>query len=123
MPIEIMQLTQFSDPLPLNEWKCSMMMCPSQCYYHAQKDGIDYVLYLRWRWDDPWQAHIIKNAQSERIGDCAEWSGDLFEQNNISFTHEQFEQAKEKLIAMFLSGLPTLRQRGRKPRGSRRGWL
>ena len=109
--MQIIHLGMFESPLPLEKWQCSMMMCPSQCYYRTQKDGVDYVLYLRWRWDDPWQAHIIKNADSEGAmsADAAEWGSDVFEENNIFFDHDSVEQAKEKLIAMFLSGLPTPR--------------
>jgi hypothetical protein len=109
--MQIIHINLFDEPLPLDEWKCSMMMCPSQCYYHTQKDGIDYLLYLRWRWEDPWQAHIIKNADCESAvsSDKAEWTGNLFDENNFRFSHDEVEQAKENLMALFLSGLPTKR--------------
>jgi len=90
-------------PLPLNKWHDWMIWCPSQCYFHTQRDGIDYVLYLRWRWEDPWEGQIVKHATSERdmVEDQAEWSPRLFEQNDLWFTDEQVEEAKAKLLELF----------------------
>lgn len=95
---------EFADPLPLNEWCCSLNWCPSQCYYHTQKDGVDYVLYLRWRWQNPWRGNIVKNAYSEKsmFDVKAEWSPDIFEQKRLYFIDEEFEQAQEKLIEIFM---------------------
>lgn len=98
--LRIIHVSQFDSPLPLDEWKCSMMMCPSQCYYHTKRNGIDYVLYLRWRWDDPWQADIIKGAKSEDFKNC-EWTHDVFAKNHVYFSHDEVSLAKEKLIEIF----------------------
>jgi hypothetical protein len=49
-------------PLPLEQWFDELIWCPCQCYYHIQRSGIDYILHLRWRWEDPWQARVVKNA-------------------------------------------------------------
>lgn len=100
-----MQVLLIADdkPLPLNEWRDWMIWCPSQCYFHTQRDGVDYVLYLRWRWDDPWEGHIIKHATSEQdmVKDQAVWSADLFEQHDLEFTDEEVEEAKVKLLELF----------------------
>jgi hypothetical protein len=30
--------------LPLEQWFDELICCPSQCYYHIQHDGKDYIL-------------------------------------------------------------------------------
>lgn len=35
--------------------------CPAQCYYYFQDKNKDYFcIYLRWRYEDPWSANLIK---------------------------------------------------------------
>jgi hypothetical protein len=65
---------------------------------------VHYVLYLRWRWDDPWQGHIITNAHTSMdvSEEQAEWSEDLFEQRGLFFRDEELEQAKAALLKIFL---------------------
>lgn len=43
------------------KWLDSFMWCPSQCYFMFKYKGAKYCIYLRWRWDDPWTADLIKN--------------------------------------------------------------
>lgn len=95
--------SDLDDPLPLNEWLDALIWCPSQCYYRTQKDGVDYVLCLRWRWEDPWQGFIVKNAITEKdlFRSQAENSPDLFEQYGLFFEADQLEEAKSKLIELF----------------------
>ncbi len=89
--------------LPLEQWFDELMGCPSQCYYHIQHNGIDYILYLRWRWEDPWQAHVVKNAASLEgmHGDKAVWSEDVFQFHSIAFRDEELDMAKAKLVDLF----------------------
>lgn len=42
------------------EWKCHLISCPSQCQLEFKWDNRFFVIYLRWRWDDPWQACLIE---------------------------------------------------------------
>lgn len=90
-------------PLPIDVWREELLGCPSQCYYHTQKDGSDYVLYLRWRWEDPWKGHIFKGAKSQMdIFDVeTERSSDLFEDNRFFFDVNQLDEAKSRLIELF----------------------
>ena len=69
------------EPLPVGEWFDELIWSPSQCYCRIQHQGMDYILYLRWRWTDPWQAYIIKNADSlaSMNNGHAVWSDDVFE--------------------------------------------
>jgi ABC-type glycerol-3-phosphate transport system substrate-binding protein len=55
---------------------------------------VDYVLYLRWRWQNPWRGNIVKNAYSEKsmFDVNAEWSPDMFEQKRLYFIDEELEQ-------------------------------
>ena len=47
----------------------------------------------------------MKNAYSEKsmFDVKAEWSPDIFEQKRLYFFDEEFEQAQEKLIEIFMS--------------------
>lgn len=90
-------------PLPIDVWRDELLGCPSQCYYHTQKDGSDYVLYLRWRWEDPWQGHIFTDAKSEFdvFNGEIEQSPDLFEENKYFFGADQLDEAKAAIIEFF----------------------
>lgn len=84
-------------------WVDDLIWCPSQCYGHIQYKGTDYILYLRWRWEDPWQGHIVKNAKDERLmhHDNTVWSEDIFEKRGLFFTDEELDKAKLALIEIF----------------------
>ena len=62
------------------------------------------MLYLRWRWDDPRQGHIITHARGsdDLTHKHAAWSEDLFEQRGLFFRDEELEQAKAALVRIFL---------------------
>jgi len=87
--------------LPKNRWLDSMIWCPSQCYMHVvDDDGNDYVLYLRWRHEDPWQGHIIAGASNYFLED-GEWSPDLFEQHDLHFADDDVDDAKAAIAAIW----------------------
>lgn len=91
------------EPLPLGEWFDELVWCPSQCYYRVQHNGLNYILYLRWRWNDPWQAYVVKDAASldSMNNGQAVWSGDVFEIHHVHFKDMELEQAKDRLIKLF----------------------
>lgn len=91
------------EPLPIGEWFYELIWCPSQCYYRIQHNGKDYILYLRWRWENPWHGYVIKNVASldEVHRENAIWSEDIFEIHHVEFTDEELEFAKEKIISLF----------------------
>lgn len=84
---------------PFEKWTDDLLRCPTQCYYRTEREGVRYILYLRWRWSDPFQAHILK-GESEYF-DCAEWSNDIFDSNDLWFIEEEIGKAKKKLIELF----------------------
>lgn len=92
-----------TEPLPLGEWFDELLWSPSQCYHRVHHQGTDYILYLRWRWTDPWQAYVVKNAASLSSMNNGEaiWSGDVFEIHHVYFKQEELDLAKEKLIRLF----------------------
>ena len=92
-----------TEPLPLGAWFEDLTWSPSQCYCRVQYHGMDYILYLRWRWRDPWQAHVVRNATSlisMNNGDAV-WSGDVFEMHKVYLRDVELDLAKEKLISLF----------------------
>jgi hypothetical protein len=90
-------------PLPVGEWFDELTWFPSQCYCHIQHQGVDYILYLRWRWTDPWQAYVIKNAASlsSMNNGQAVWSGDVFELHDVHYRNGELELAKDKITSLF----------------------
>lgn len=91
------------EPLPVEQWFDELIWSPSQCYYRIQYHGIDYILYLRWRWMDPWQAYVIKNADclASMNNGQAVWSGDVFELHDVQYRDLELELAKNKIISLF----------------------
>lgn len=43
----------------VHKWRDSLIWCPSQCSYMFQYNDIEYEIYLRWRWNDPWTLSIM----------------------------------------------------------------
>jgi hypothetical protein len=92
-----------TEPLPIGEWFYALSIAPSQCYCHVQHEGADYMLYLRWRHEDPWHAYIIKNAASLEAMNKGNpvWSEDVFELYRVWYTEDELERAKEKFVSLF----------------------
>jgi hypothetical protein len=42
------------------DWKDDLIWCPSQCYKKIEINNKQYVIYLRWRWNDPWTADLVE---------------------------------------------------------------
>jgi hypothetical protein len=91
------------EPLPIGAWFDELLWSPSQCYCRIQHQGVDYIIYLRWRWTDPWQAYVIKNADSlaSMNNGQAVWSFDIFEIQQIEYRHVELRQAKESILRLF----------------------
>lgn len=43
----------------IKEWDDDLIWCPSQCYLRIEHGGLNYIIYLRWRHEDPWTASVI----------------------------------------------------------------
>src|SRR5215211_6773575 len=91
-----------TEPLPVGEWFDELTWNPSQCYCRIQRHRVDYILYLRWRWTNPWQAYIIKNAASSAAMNLVEvvWSADVFEQHQIHYSDVELQLAKSKPVIL-----------------------
>ena len=87
----------------MGEWFFELSWYLSQRYYHIQHNGVDFILYLRGRWKDLWQAYVIQNADSLAAinEDPAVWSVDIFKLNHIHCNAEQLELTKEIIISLF----------------------
>ncbi|OGO75554.1 MAG: hypothetical protein A3K45_03125 [Chloroflexi bacterium RIFOXYC12_FULL_59_14] len=90
-------------PLPIGEWFYELIWCPSQCYYHIQHNGDDYILYLRWRWDNPWHGYVIKHAATldEMHDKKALWSEDVFAIHHAQYSDKEIDLAQESIIKLF----------------------
>lgn len=43
-----------------SEWEDDLGICPSQCYLKMKFRNRFFVLYLRWRYQDPWSATLVE---------------------------------------------------------------
>ena len=91
------------DPVPVDSWLDELIWCPSQCYTRRVVNGVSHILYLRWRWSDPWTASIIKNAESINgiHDDAAFWDSGIFSMRGLCFSDDELDQAREALVAIF----------------------
>lgn len=92
------------------DWRDNLIMCPSQCYKNISYEGKEYVIYLRWRHSDPWQATLI---ETEPNGQFNTWSGDENQTkwNDLDvahYSHDELQQIKDEAehqARMFLLGV------------------
>ena len=53
-------------------WRDELLWCPSQCYLNITYKSRQFVVYLRWRHNDPWTAELVEcvpNGDFEMIKD------------------------------------------------------
>lgn len=86
---------------PVGDWMDSMSMCPSQCYLRFRYARRSYQLYLRWRWEDPWEAYLeyINAAHTYPMV----WLDIPF------FLHDEVSLAKESAIESAIDVIKTRR--------------
>jgi hypothetical protein len=89
--------------LSVGEWFDDLTWSPSQCYYYLQHEGVDFILFLYWRRNDPWQAYVVRNVASMNTmnQDPAVWSGNVFEMYEIRYSAQELERAKEEIVHLF----------------------
>ena len=98
---KVIPVYNFEGEMEVGRWYDSMLWCPSQCYRHEVVDGVHFILYLRWRWSDPWKGRVVAGAYDEKSMGDAHWSDDLFQLNHIQYSEAEVEMAKEKLVELF----------------------
>src|SRR5579862_8435705 len=114
----------------VGEWIESLLGCPSQCYLDVKdEENNPYVLYLRWRWDDPWAGRVYKTARLacnfvglyvvkfnrgtrrrlDRISHSQfqtvdtsddKRSPDLFSLYSVNFKEDELDRAKAKIVEL-----------------------
>ena len=57
----------------MGQWQESLMWCPSQLQLPISYDNQNYVIYLRWRHQDPWQASLVETGSDFEIKEPANW--------------------------------------------------
>lgn len=74
------------------EWEDDMLWCPSQCYLNVSYGNDKYVIYLRWRWDDPWSADLIPANENYELDYEVRWTN-LFSEDDF-YTDKQIGECK-----------------------------
>lgn len=78
----------------IGDWQDSLIWCPSQCELSLKYGDKNFILYLRWRWDDPWTASVIPVDENFEFKDYSEW----MELDIPYFTDEQLDECKEAAL-------------------------
>lgn len=78
----------------VSEWDDDLIWCPSQCELRLKHHGKNYILYLRWRWDDPWVASLIPVDKQFSDDSWGEW----IYLNIPPFRDEQLDECKEAAL-------------------------
>lgn len=76
------------EKVKLNQWDIDLNWCPSQIYYYF-KDAVgdNWCIYLRWRWQDPWTAELVRcDDEWEFLWDSPETVDLLAEGNHVPGT-------------------------------------
>lgn len=105
------------------EWDDDLIWCPSQCRCNVTaSDGTKAVLYLRWRWDDPWTGDIIvgfhdgdgiSTANSHIVGFEKVYVEGVWHEQDIGFWRDdQLDEAKAVLISIWEQSMWMSEKRG-----------
>ena len=81
----------------VSNWKDELIWCPSQCYLNITFEDRFFVIYLRWRWSDPWTATLVEcDSDYDMLDKKSNW---IALQINY-YTDEQIEDVKQNAIAV-----------------------
>lgn len=87
-----------------NGWDIDLIWCPSQIYKTFTVNGKKIEIYLRWRFDDPWEVyinHTIENTNYiEILVNEKEYQAEQYQElmdyidNNINEIIKKYEEMK-----------------------------
>lgn len=80
----------------LGNWDDELIWCPSQLRRKFKLDNRVYVLYCRWRWDDPWTFSFYSDNGNHR-----EWV-DIGEGLVMKDSVDDIHKYAENLLMTFL---------------------
>ena len=83
-----------------DEWIEQLYGCPSQCYRRVKCNGNVYTLYIRWRWEDPWEFFIV---DGDLLAEHIFWveEGYLFAKYKRRFSHDEYKEAEKAAEEIF----------------------
>lgn len=87
----------------ISDWKDDLIRCPSQCYKNIEYKGRHFVIYLRWRWSDPWQCKLVECPPNLEFDMHTQFEWTVLSVKH--FTHDELELLKvnaEKLVNKWL---------------------
>lgn len=79
-----------------NGWDIDLIWCPSQIYKTFTVNQKEYRIYLRWRFDDPWEVYI--NDKGIDVYLMEEYKAEQYQElmdfidNNIDRIVEQYKE-------------------------------
>jgi len=84
-----------------NGWDIDLIWCPSQIYKKFTVNQEEYRIYLRWRFDDPWEVYI--NDKGIDVYLMEEYKAEEYQElmdfidDNIDKIVEQYKETNNEL--------------------------
>ena len=84
-----------------NGWNIDLIWCPSQIYKTFTVNQKEYKIYLRWRFDDPWEVYI--NDKGIDVYLMEEYKAEQYQElmdfvdDNIDRIVEQYKETNNEL--------------------------
>ena len=86
-------------------WKDDLIFCPSQCYLNIEFKNKFFVIYLRWRYQDPWTCCLIETRDNKFNLYDSEFNGIDMPMQIDYFEDKQIIEMKENAIKIVKSYL------------------
>lgn len=74
--------------------------CPAQCYYYFKVGENYYCIYLRWRWEDPWSASLVKFKDKTLYWEDSLWISLEVNDYKLDELDELKTEVRKKVISM-----------------------
>jgi len=87
----------------IDQWRESLLWTPSQLFRRARCGPYIFTLYLRWRYEDPWQFYVALGDMSS--DDTRRWefiTDDLFQRYGVFFRDEEYKEAEKRAEELFV---------------------
>jgi len=85
-----------------SEWFESLIWCPSQLLRRFRCGSYVFTLYLRWRYDDPWQFFIALGDMFDKDSEWEFVTDDLFEKYGLFFRDVEYKEAERRAEELFM---------------------
>lgn len=81
-----------------SKWNDDLIWMPSQLYLNIKHSGKFYVIYLRWRWDDPWSGYLCETTENYDVNEL-DYDWITLKSSELFCRHHDINDLKKAAIA------------------------